>query len=155
MRRPVFPNSGPSRAAVIASCRHQLLTSSPAAMAALSTCVCSSSVSLKLTDLVRFASLISRFLSRAQCAHSRLRQCASYTCKLLQRLDQADVYTLRTHHRHASGGVVSRLFRCEAPRNEFRPFRVEFRLNHLGIFFLIVIGHSEVISAFNRTRARK
>src|ERR1041385_8222104 len=115
MRRPVFPNSGPSRAAVIASCRHQLLTSSSAAMAAFSTCVCSSSVSLKLTDLVRFASFISRFLSRAQCAHIACVSVTSYTCKLLQRLDQADVYALRRHHRHVSGGVVSLLIRCEAP----------------------------------------
>src|SRR6185369_15483116 len=115
MRRPVFPNSGPSRAAVSASCRHQLLTSPPAAMAALSTCVCSSSVSLKLTDLVRFASLIFLLL-RVQVVHTAAYgNVASYTRKALQRLDQADVYTLRRHHRHASGGVVSLLIRCEAP----------------------------------------
>src|SRR5215211_7817760 len=120
MRRPVFPNSGPSRAAVIASCRHQLLTSSPAAMAALSTCVCSSSVSLKLTDLVRFASRISLSF-RAHNVHTpACGSVASYTCKLLQRLDQADVYTSRRHHRHASGGVVSLLIRCEAPSCGFR-----------------------------------
>src|ERR1700750_1013398 len=115
MRRPVFPNSGPSRAAVTASCRHQLLTSSPAAMAALSTCVCSSSVSLKLTDLVRFASLI----SLSFCMHSvhtpEGGSVPSYTRKALQMLDQADVYTLRRHHHHASGGVVSLLIRCVAP----------------------------------------
>src|ERR1051326_6396864 len=115
MRRAVFPNSGPSRAAVIASCRHQLLTSSPAAIAAFSTCVCSSSVSLKLTDLVLFASLISLSF-RVQSVHTpACGSVTSYTCKLLQRLDQADVYTLRRHYRHASGGVVSLLIRCEAP----------------------------------------
>src|SRR6185503_12030872 len=115
MRRPVFPNSGPSRAAVIASCRHHLLTSAPAARAALSTCVCSSSVSLKLTDLVRFASLISLSF-RVHTVHTpACGSVASYTRKALQRLDQADVYTLRRHDRHASGGVVSLFFRCEAP----------------------------------------
>src|ERR1051325_10127881 len=115
MRRPVFPTSGPSRAAVTASCRHQLLTSSPAAMAALSTCVCSSSVSLKLTDLVRFASLISLSF-RVHTVHTpACGSVASYTHKLLQRLGQSDVYTLRRHHRHASGGVVSHFFRCAAP----------------------------------------
>src|ERR1044072_2178434 len=107
MRRPVFPNSGPSRAAVIASCRHQLLTSSPAARAALSTWLCSSSVSLKLTDLVRFASLI-LVSFRVHSVHTpACGSVASYTRKALQRLDQADVYTPRRHHRHASGGVVS------------------------------------------------
>src|SRR5690348_11699977 len=115
MRRPVFPNSGPSRAAVIASCRHQLLTSSPAARAALSTCVCSSSVSLKLTDLVRFTSLISLSF-RVHIVHTpACGSVTSYTCKLLQRLDQADVYAPRKPHRHASGGVVSLLIRCVAP----------------------------------------
>src|SRR6185369_17300774 len=115
MRRPVFPNSGPSRAAVIASCRHQLFGSSPAAAAAFSIAPYSSSVSLKLTDLVRFASLISLSF-RVYSVHTpACGSVASYTCKLLQRLDQADVYTLRRHHRHASGGVVSLLFRCVAP----------------------------------------
>src|ERR1044071_1990508 len=115
MRRPVFPNSGPSRAAVTASCRHQMLTSSPVAMAALSTCVCSSSVSLKLTDLVRFASLISLSF-RVHSVHTpACGSVASYTRKALRRLDQADVYTLRKRHRHASGGVVSLLIRCAAP----------------------------------------
>src|ERR1051326_6693114 len=84
-------------------------------MAALSTCVCSSSVSLKLTDLVRFASLISLSF-RVHSVHTpACGSVASYTSKLLQRLDQADVYTPRRHHRHASGGVVSLLFRCAAP----------------------------------------
>src|ERR1044071_2795077 len=115
MRPPVFPNSGPSRAAVIASCRHQLLTSSPAATAALSSFVCSSSVILKLTDLVRFASLICLSF-RVHSVHTpACGSVTSYTCKLLQRLDQADVYTLRRHQRHASGGVVSLLLRCVAP----------------------------------------
>src|ERR1041385_6968052 len=128
MRRPVFPNSGPSRAAVIASCRHQLLTSSPVAMAALSTCVCSSSVSLKLTDLVRFASLI-LVSFRVHSVHTpACGSVASYTRKLLQRLDQADVYTPRRHHRHASGGVVSHSFRCAAPsllvRSQSRIFEI-------------------------------
>jgi hypothetical protein len=45
---------------------------------------------------------------------------ASYTRKALQRLDQADVYTPRKRHSHASGGVVSLLFRCEAPSCGFR-----------------------------------
>src|SRR5215213_7679095 len=71
MRRQVFPNSGPSRVAVIASCRHQLFGSSPVEAAAFSIAPYSLSVSLKLklTDLVRFASLIFLFLSRARCAH--------------------------------------------------------------------------------------
>src|SRR6185295_1861630 len=126
MRRPVFPNNGPSRAAVIASCRHQLLTSSPAATAALSTCVCSSSVSLKLTDLVRFASLI-LVSFRVHSVHTpACGSVASYTRKALQRLDHADVYTPRRHHRHASGGVVSRLIRCAAPLLLFLKLQIVF-----------------------------
>src|SRR5689334_16019485 len=41
------------------------------------------------------------------CAHCVCRACASltaYTCKSLQRLDQADVYAPRIRHCHASGG---------------------------------------------------
>src|ERR1044072_2736736 len=111
----------------MASCRHQLFGSWPAATAAFSISPYSSSVSLKLTDLVRFASLISLFLSRAQCAHSACGSVATYTCKLLQRLDQADVYTLRRHHRHASGGDVSLLIRCEAPLLYFLSYKSSLR----------------------------
>jgi len=70
--------------------------------------------SLKLTDLIRFASLISLFLSWAQCAPC-MRQFGRVTCKALQELGQRDVYAPRIRHSYASGGVVSHPFRCVAP----------------------------------------
>src|SRR5690242_8825148 len=103
-----------------------------AARAALSTCVCSSSVSLKLTDLVRFASLISLSF--------RMHSVHTPACTVCTLPHAAVWLRIRVNHRKgwtkpmytrsadttATRAGVSCLFliRCEAPRCFVRSLKI-------------------------------
>src|ERR1041384_292599 len=114
MRRPVLPNSGPSLAAESTSLRHQLFDSSPELAAAFSISLYSSSVTLKLTYLVRLASLIVLFPLSACRVSVLLDQCDRARLNCCKRWAKSRVHALREHSGPRAGCRVTS-FRCAAP----------------------------------------